>query len=211
MNIVILYATREGQTRKVAEHLAAALRARDVAADVIDIATVDGARGEPLPLDGYAAAILAAPVHYGKHKEMAPFVRRHRAALDGLPCAFLSVSGSQATADNPLVPAPARARAAASAQHTIEAFFRDTGWRPAHVLPVAGAMLYTQYGFFTRLMIRLIQRSSGIVVDATVDHEYTDWAALDRFADALVVSLRAPAPAERTPPAAPGESRGTGR
>jgi len=207
MKIVILYATREGQTRKVAEHLAAALRGRDVDADVVDIATADG---EALPLDGYAAAIVAAPVHYGKHKEMAPFVRRHRAALESLPCAFLSVSGSQASAENPAVPPEARARAAASAQNAIEAFFRDTGWRPAHVLPVAGAMLYTQYGFFIRLMIRLIQRSSGIPVDATVDHEYTDWAALDRFADALLVSLRAPPPVERTPRAAPGESRGTG-
>ena len=207
MKIVILYATREGQTRKIAEHLGGALGARGVTADVVDIAKV---ADEALTLDRYAAAILAAPVHYGKHKEMTPFVRRHRAALESLPCAFLSVSGSQASAENPAVPAPARARAAASAQQAIEGFFRDTGWRPAHVLAVAGAMLYTQYSFFIRLMIRLIQRSSGIPVDATVDHEYTDWAALDRFADAFVVSLRAPPPVEGTPTAAPDASRGIG-
>ncbi len=208
MKIVILYATREGQTRKVAERLGAALRARAVAADVVDIATADGG---PLPLEGYAAAVLAAPVHYGKHKEMVPFVRRHGAALASLPCAFVSVSGSQATAENPAVAPEMRARAADSVQHAIESFFAETGWRPAHVLPVAGAMLYTQYNFFIRFMIRWISRRAGVpVAETLVDREYTDWAALDRFAAALVLSLREPPPAARTSPAAPGESSRTG-
>lgn len=198
MKIVIFYATREGQTRKIAEHLGGALGARGVTADVVDIAKV---AGEPLTLDRYAAAILAAPVHYGKHKELAPFVRRHRAALATLPCAFLSVSGAQATAENPAVAADARARAAANVQQAIEAFFAETGWRPAHVLPVAGALRYSQYNFFIRFVIRRITRSAGVPVAETLaDREYTDWAALDRFADALVAGLHEATPSATPPP-----------
>ncbi|HEX9104175.1 MAG TPA: flavodoxin domain-containing protein [Polyangia bacterium] len=205
MKTLILYATRHGQTRKVAEYLGAALRSRAIEADVVDIAAVGGT----LALPGYAAAVLAAPVHIGKHKDMVPFVRRHRSALETLPCAFVSVSGSQATAEHPGTPADARARAVAGVQKSLDDFFRQTGWRPAHVLPVAGALLFSKYNFLVRFVVRAIVRRAGAPIDLHVDREYTDWAALDRFADALAVSLRAPPPAERTPPAALGEARGT--
>ena len=35
--ILVLYATKEGHTRRIAEHIAATLRARDQAAEVIDV------------------------------------------------------------------------------------------------------------------------------------------------------------------------------
>src|SRR5262245_14074823 len=96
--ILILYATREGHTRKIAEHLAAAARARNHAAEVIGVAY--------LPADfstaGYSAAILCASIHIEKHEsEMVAFVKQHKDELERIPAAFLSVSLAETTAEDP--------------------------------------------------------------------------------------------------------------
>ena len=62
--IVIVYATREGQTRKVADYLANHLRPQGVAVQLFDAKGVD----EPFQLAGYEAAIVAASIHAGKHE-----------------------------------------------------------------------------------------------------------------------------------------------
>ena len=63
-SVLILYATRQGQTRCIADHLAAHVRARGVPADLVDAAHL------PLgfSLDTHAAAILCASVHFGRHE-----------------------------------------------------------------------------------------------------------------------------------------------
>jgi menaquinone-dependent protoporphyrinogen oxidase len=185
--IAVLYATREGQTRRIAEHIAATLRARDYMVDVIDV-------GRELPakfdLTRYAAAVVAASIHVGKHeKEMVAFVKAHRPELERIPTAFLSVSLSEAGAEDPSASAERRQRAAANVNVTISRFLRDTGWNATHVHPVAGALLYRQYGAIVRLVMRFIARQTGATTDTSRDHEYTDWAALDRFADELVADV----------------------
>ena len=186
MRIVIVYATREGQTHKVADHIAATLRARAIDADVVDARAADpGFR-----LADYDAAFVAGSVHIGKHeKELVALVKHQRDALAALPCAFVSVSGSQATAEATSAPADVRARAAAEVQRVIAEFFAATGWTPARVQPVAGAMLFSKYNFLVRFMIRLIYKRSGSTLATTGDHEYTDWPALDAFVASFVAPL----------------------
>ena len=57
----------------------------------------------------------------------------------------------------------------------------DAGWHPERVVPVAGALRYSQYNFLVRFVMKRIARKSGGSTDTTRDHDYTDWAALDRF------------------------------
>jgi menaquinone-dependent protoporphyrinogen oxidase len=185
--IAVLYATREGQTRRIAEHVAATLRARDYVVDVIDI-------GRELPakfdLTRYAAAVVAASVHIGKHeKEMVAFVKAHRAELERIPTAFLSVSLSEAGAEDASASAERRQRATANVEVTIGRFLKQTGWNATHVHPVAGALLYRQYGAIVRLVMRFIAMQTGATTDTSRDHEYTDWKALDRFADDLAADV----------------------
>jgi menaquinone-dependent protoporphyrinogen oxidase len=178
--IAVLYATREGQTRRIAEHLATALRPHGFTVDVLDV-------GRELPQDfdlaRYAKAILAASVHVGKHeKSMLQFVRAHRLGLERMPCAFLSVSLSQAGAEDPRATSRRRERAAANVAKMIDDFLRRARWGPQRVLPVAGALLYRQYALPVRLMMQFIAKLVGASTDTSRDHEYTDWQALDRFA-----------------------------
>lgn len=184
--VAVLYASREGQTQRVAEYLAATLRPRGHAAEVIDVTTL----AEPIALADYAAAVLAASVHLGRHEpEMVTFVKRHRIELESLPTAFVSVSFTEAAAES-APSAEARAQAASSVQEMLDEFFKVTGWHPKHVKPVAGALLYTRYGLIKRLAIRMLAERGGARTDASRDYEYTDWEALDRFVDELLPEVR---------------------
>ena len=181
--LAVLYATREGQTRRIAEHVAATLRTRGFLVDVLEIGQDPSADFE---LTRYAASVVAASVHVGKHeREMVEFVKKHRAELERMPSAFLSVSLSEAGAEDASASPERRERAAANVKSMIGAFIRETGWSPTHVRPVAGALLYRQYGTIVRLVMRLIAKQAGATTDTSRDHEYTDWQALDRFADEL--------------------------
>src|SRR5215468_7722557 len=91
----VFYATREGQTKRIAEYLQASLHVRGFATDVRNVANT-----ATIDLDNYAAVVLAASVHAGRHeREMVRFVKRHLAELGRLPTAFLSVTLSEAGAE----------------------------------------------------------------------------------------------------------------
>jgi len=63
---------------------------------------------------------------------------------------------------------------------------RKTGWHPARVELVAGALPYSKYNFLIRYVMRRIAAKEGGDTDTSHDYEYTDWEAVDRFArDAL--------------------------
>ena len=49
--------------------------------------------------------------------------------------------------------------------------------------------MYTQYGSFKNLVMRWIAKRAGGDTDTTRDREYTDWAALDAFAEAFATEL----------------------
>jgi len=182
--LLVVYATREGQTRRIAEHLGATIRARGHAAEVVDAAHLPAA----FSLDAYSAAIIGASVHQGRHeREMVKFVKLHRSELEQIPAVFLSVSLSEAGVEDPAASPERRAQASADVERMIQDFLTETGWHPAKIKAVAGALLYTKYNFLLRFVMKRIARASGGSTDTSRDHEYTDWEALDRLVDELLV------------------------
>jgi menaquinone-dependent protoporphyrinogen IX oxidase/CubicO group peptidase (beta-lactamase class C family) len=180
---LIVYATREGQTQRVAEHVAVTLQAHGVAAQLANAAELD----KDLDLSEFGLVVLAASVHMQKHeREMVEFVKKHRAALLGVPTVFLSTSLSQAAAENTLHTTEERARARADVERMIDGFFEATDFRPSSHKAIAGALVYTEYNWLIRLIMKQISKSEGASTDTSRDHEYTDWIDLDKFAEALV-------------------------
>jgi menaquinone-dependent protoporphyrinogen oxidase len=177
---IILYATREGQARRVAEHVGADLRAHGVAADLVDVRAVPDA----IDWSAYGIVFVVASVHVGRHeREMRRFVTRWRRELEAASAAFLSITLSQAGVQDEHAPADRRAQARADVQRMIDVFTSETGWRPAHVLPVAGALAYTKYNWLVKLAIKRIARANGASTDTSRDWEFTDWSAVDRFVE----------------------------
>ena len=178
--LLIIYATREGQSQRIAEHLAATARTRGFAADVINAAKIP----TKLSLASYAATLLVASVHAGKHeREMVEFVKAHRSELEAMRSIFISVSLSEVGAEDLTRSPEIRARSAADVQRVVDSFLADTGWHPSKVHAAAGALMYSKYNFFIRFIMRAIARKEGASTDTSQDHEFTDWAALDHVID----------------------------
>jgi menaquinone-dependent protoporphyrinogen oxidase len=199
--LAIFYATREGHTHKVADHLKALVEARGHAAEVIDVAGIQG-RFDLAPFDG---AIVAGSVHAGLHEpELRRFAARHAGVLETINAGFISVSLSEVTVEDRSRPSEARAEAAEAVRGMMEAFYAETGWRPRHAEAVAGALPYTKYGMLKRFVMKRIVRRAGGPTDTSRDYEFTDWAELDRFADEILDEVAPPAPpAPRSGPSAP--------
>jgi len=184
MKAAVFYATREGHTRKVATRIAEDLGHQGIETDVMnvrDIGEVNWAL--------YSAACVAASVHLGRHEpEMVAFVRRFRVQLSRLGAAFVSVTLSEAGAEDASRSEADRRRCADDVKRMIDLFLRQTGWQPTRTLPVAGALAYTRYNIFVRLLMKRIARKEGAPTDTSRDHELTNWPALDRFVSELVVT-----------------------
>ncbi len=184
--ILVLYATREGQTRRIAEHLAATARARGLPADVVNARELPAG----FSLGAYSGVVLAASVHMQKHEpEMTKFVKQHLATLEGLPTVFLSVSLSEAGAEDSAATAERRVQSAADADKMIHAFLDETGWHPRHIRAIAGALMYSKYNFVVRFIMKRIARQAGAPTDTSRDYEFTDWEALDRIVDQLTAEI----------------------
>jgi menaquinone-dependent protoporphyrinogen oxidase len=182
--ILIVYGTTEGQTRKIAQRIAAVAEARGHEARLVDGATLTSAltRGET------DAILTGASLHRGRYQSAVErFVRTNRALLNSLPSAFFGVSLFAASRDE---------EHRKEAHKLIARFLAETGWRPARTASLAGALLYRRYGFLKRLLMRLIVWREGGDTDAGRDYEYTDWEAVEgfarRFLEEVVEPARAP-------------------
>jgi menaquinone-dependent protoporphyrinogen oxidase len=185
--VLVVFATREGQTRKIAEHVANTIRARGDEADLLDL---ESDEQPDLDLSSYAAVVLSASVHLGRHeREMVGFVKAHREELERLPTAFLSVSLSEAGVEDATASLEMRSQSAIDVKKMIDDFCNATGFHPSRVWPVAGALMYTKYGALVRFVMRRIAKRAGASTDTAHDHEYTDWKGLHRFVDALMMEL----------------------
>lgn len=175
-HVLIMYATVEGQTARIAERVATRLRHAGHTVDVHEARA-----GQLIPVAaGHDAVIVGASVHYGKHPaHFAALLRRQRGALAALPSAFFSVSLS---AGGP----GAKPQAA---ERYVRRFLAQAQWQPAHTALFGGALQYSKYGRFKRQLVRLFVRVAGGDTDTSRDYEYTDWNAVERFADAFGAAL----------------------
>lgn len=175
--ILIPYGTREGQTAKIAEYVADVIHGHGQDATAVAIKEL---RDDDLDCDG---VIVGASIHMGKHEDyVGDFVRRHRDTLERLPSALFSVSLA-AHGDTE------------EAESYVEEFEQETGWRPAMVALFGGALLYTQYGFVKRHVMKKIARDKGdLGTDTSRDYVYTEWDGVKRFVEDFLAGL---APADQ--------------
>jgi len=167
MKILIVYGSTEGQTRKIANFL------RQEAAGLgHDVRLADASDKPPKPA-GYDMILIGASVHMHKYQSAVQhYIKDHIEALNKTNCGFLSVSMATASGD---------AESLKERDEVTAGFLKDTGWKPVHVEQVAGALLYTHYDFFKKLIMRMIAKRHGESTDTSSDHEYTDWDKLKIF------------------------------
>ncbi len=195
---LVVYSTRSGHTRRVAQRIADRIRTLAHEAQIQDVRT------EALPpLERYAAVILAGGVHLGHHeRELVKFVRARRLELEVVPTLFLSVSLTEAAAEDVHRPDGERLEAQRATRKVLDDFVLETGWRPDKAVPIAGALTETAYGALTRLLMRKIVHRNA-PDEPTRQVVFTDWAALNAVVDNLV---RQAVERSKTAPPEPPES-----
>ncbi|WP_212523628.1 flavodoxin domain-containing protein [Actibacterium sp. MT2.3-13A] len=171
MKIAIVYATTEGQTRKIvrfcADHLIDA-------GDSVEVIHAVDARD--LDLARFDGAIVAGSIHVMHYqKELAEFAKVQAGALAKLRTLFLSVSLTAASNDP---------EDRAGLADCVAEFSAKTGWTPGQVAHVAGAFMFSEYDFFRSWAMRWIAAQRGQRVSPNEDREYTDWQALAATLDA---------------------------
>jgi menaquinone-dependent protoporphyrinogen oxidase len=73
-----------------------------------------------------------------------------------------------------------------ASRRIAEQFPAKLGWKPDVVEIVAGALMFSRYGFLKRAVMKRIAKKEMGSVDPTRDTVFTDWTAVDRFARAFV-------------------------
>jgi menaquinone-dependent protoporphyrinogen oxidase len=171
MQILVLYGTSEGQTRKIAAFVTQRLARHGHRVVMVNAAEADSVP-DPHRFD---AIVIAASLHLGRYqREVIRYVREHRASISAHVNVFLSVS---------LAAAGHEPQDVAGLRKCVADFVRASGWTPQQVHHAAGAFRYTAYGFLTRCVMKYKAHRRGAPTDTRYDHELTDWDDLAHFAD----------------------------
>lgn len=175
MKALIIYATVEGQTRKIAETAARDFEEQGWSASLMNVA-----EQFEFTLERPDAVLLLAPVHANDYPaDFIEFVRREADWLNSMPTAFVSVSlsiHSQFEDErNAVIELP----------ETLSVY---TGWNPGMVHHAAGALRFEEYDFFKRLMVRYMATREVKTADKGQNHEFTDWDALKLYVQAFAKS-----------------------
>ncbi len=174
--VLIVYGTTEGHTRTICQTVAGWLEESGLRADLVDCSKSPSA-----DFTSADSIIVAGSIHETKHqKDLVQFVSTNRVALEARPSLFLSVSLSAVRTDE---------KHQQDVQRCIDAFLTETRWTPGRIKPVAGALLYTQYSWMKRTLMRMISEKEGGDVDTTKDYVYTDWADLRGTVEAFALPV----------------------
>lgn len=174
---LIIYGTKEGQTAKIAKRLGELIRQHGYNADVYDASKID----KTIPIDEYTHIVIGSSVHLLQWSPaVLQFIARNMSHLNTVPSAFFSVSMTAAGETE-----EQRARI----DPLVQKLFDKTGWHPKTVGRFAGAIVYSRYGFFTRLFMQTIARCTGGPTNTSHDIEFTNWEQVTIFEEELINAI----------------------
>lgn len=175
VRILVVYHSEEGQTARIAERIATVLSEHGA---VVERATTEA---DPSP-DGFDGVVAGDSIHLGRHsRSLRRWLTHHADVLDSLPTALFQVSLTSAHDD------PEKTD---EAHELLQRLLDGTGFDPDIVGLFAGSLAYTRYGWLKRTMMHRIAASQGDPTDTSTDHEFTDWDAVEHFANDAIALIR---------------------
>lgn len=177
-NILLLYFSVYGQTRKICETLQAELAREGVQAELRPL--IEPGTG----LERFDAIVIGASIRHGKHNPAVfEFISQHLALLESRPSGFFSV--------NLVARKPQKNRPETNPY--MKAFVARIPWKPKLLGVFGGNLDYQRYKPFDRAAIRFIMWITKGPTDPHTNVEFTDWDAVRRFAGQIAALARTPA------------------
>lgn len=168
MKTLILYSTREGQTREIATRLGSELKALGRESDIVNLHD-----NPAITWTKYDRVVIGASIRYGRfNRAVDEFIQKHLQSLSQLPSAFFSVN---LVARKPEKSTP-------ETNSYTRKFLLSSPWHPDCCAVFAGALLYPRYGWLDKTMIRFIMKMTDGETDTRKEVVYTDWQQVSRFA-----------------------------
>ena len=172
--ILILYASLEGQTDKIAHYLAEEMQRRNLETAIHSMKELP----DVLNLESFDGVVVGASVHMSRYPSfVVRFIKEHRQTISKVPNAFFSVC--MAAYD----PSDGGQQ---EAQQYIDRFIKKTGWAPRLTTSFAGGIRYSKYNFLIRLIMKAIAKQKQLPTDTSNDYEYTDWGQVTHFAEEFI-------------------------
>lgn len=166
--ILIVYHTTDGHTRRISETLRLQLEQHD---DRITLCSVEDAGR--VDLSAFDKIVIGASVRYGRHdKRLHEFVDANQALLENRPNAFFSVNLVARKAD----------KNTPQTNPYFRKFIERVSWSPQECAVFAGMIDYRKYRLLDRIMIRLIMWMTDGPTDPHTPVEFTDWNQVAQFA-----------------------------
>lgn len=165
--VLLAYSTTDGHTGRICERLRQVIEQRGHSVSVAPLAQADA-----LDLAAFDGVVIGASIRYGKHQpQVAQFIARHQALLEGKANAFFTV--------NIVARKPNKNRPENNPY--LLKFLRRISWKPKLLGVFAGKLDYPRYGFADRMMIRFIMLITNGPTDPTAVVEFTDWNEVEAF------------------------------
>lgn len=178
--ILILFATREGQTEKIALRISAHLKRPGIAVSLADASNASTL--VTIDLDSYDLLVFGASMHAGGvEREVTRFINEHATSIERKARSFFLVLLSAATKD-PTLKAESLADARRKVSEQLAVAFDDMEM-------IAGALRYSKYPLPLKWLMRRIAAKAGEDTDTSRDYEYTDWQQVERYAARLAGRL----------------------
>ena len=167
---LFLYCSRDGQTKRICEAMAATMLDSGKSCRLLEIAAPEATAA----LAECRQIIIGAPIYFGHlPRALYRFIAAHTTLLATRPNAFFCVSASARK--------PGRDCVETSAY--LRRFLNRSPWWPQRLTAFAGTIAYPRYRWHERAIIRLIMHLSGGPTDTQREHELTDWDAVRRIAN----------------------------
>jgi menaquinone-dependent protoporphyrinogen oxidase len=168
---LLAYSTTDGHTRQICERLKFFMTALGQQVTLVPLE-----QASALNLKQFERIVIGASIRYGHHQpQVAQFIARHQALLEGCASGFFSVN---IVARKPHKSQP-------DSNPYLKKFLRQIIWKPQLLAVFAGKLNYPAYGWLDRQMIRLIMLITNGPTDPTMVVEFTDWAQVEAFAHAV--------------------------
>ncbi len=171
---VLLYSSREGQTKKILARIEQELVGYEC--ETLDLHQLD-----TIDLDSYQKVVVGASIRYGKlNKALYSFIDNHLEQLRSSKAVFFCVNLTARKED--------QGKDTPEGSAYIKTFLKKSPWQPELIGVFAGALLYPRYNFFDRFMIRFIMSMTGGETDTSKEVEYTNWEKVSLFAQKIAES-----------------------
>lgn len=170
-NILLVYSTTDGHTRKICQRLQDVIEQQEHEAALLDVLEAREA-----DLSAFDKIVIGASIRYGKHRpEVIAFINNNADILAEKPNGFFSVN---VTARKPNKNTP-------ETNPYMPKFLKQIHWQPKQLAVFAGKIDYPRYRPFDRFMIRFIMWITKGPTDPNTVIEFTDWDSVEKFGEVI--------------------------